>query len=405
MPRFRQTAVHSFIAFAGLFAGLGHVPAQAATFMTADPYFAVRLGSTATSADATHEASFNAAAGELEAGRVEFVYPNAFVFRGFTATGSANTEIGSLNSSLAAPGPPTGFTFPVRSRDEDSAYGDVDGDGVYTPGSDPRIEYNQWRSGQSLTVFLPFGGDLNAATTLAPVNLRIGVRVEEGIFTNPADAGQYTVSANLTSVDPDNDDLNDGAGEAPQTFETSTILEIGGDGLCSTGPSENCLQAGSASITIQKGVTDDKDQIKWKWGKGGLFLRSATHDPSDTTEYALCIYDGSDARAVVRSTVSVDASTLWIDKGSKGWSYKDKAASSDGAAKVSLKPGANGKSKVQFGAKGANIPMPTPVGGGKFFDKEPNVIVQLHNSEGVCWSSEFKTATTNDAAKFQAKTP
>jgi hypothetical protein len=400
----KHTTATLFLATAALPLALVQ-PAHAATFMTADPYFALRLGTAMTAADASHEASFNAAAGELEAGRVEFVYPNAFVFHGFTALGSANTPIGSLTSSLSAAGPPTNITIVVRSRDEDSAYGDADSNGVYTPGVDPQIEHARFRDGQTLSVWLNGGGDLNSATILVQNNLRMSVLLDEGLFTNPSTAGLYTITANLTSVDPDNDGLNDGAGDPPQTFATSIIVEIGGTSLCSTGPSERCLEAGAASVMIKKGSTDDTDSIKWKWGKGQQFIKAATGSPSAATTYELCVYDSSAGLASARAGVSIAAGVLWTDNGSKGWSYKDPDGASDGAGKISLKPAIAGKSGVKFGAKGAAIPMPTPVGGGKFFNQAPSVIVQLRNSNGSCWSSEFTTATTNDSAMFKAKTP
>ena len=401
MRRLERTIVTFFIAAATAALCLGSQPVQAQTFMTEDPYFALRLGTAAVSAEASHEVSFNVSAGELEAARVQLTYPNDFAFNGFDALGSTNTRIGSLR--LVAAG--TGVIFPVRSRDVDSAYGDADANGVYTVGSDPIIEYSRSRADQQFTVHLPLGGDFDAGTTTSPFDLRMSAFLDEGILTNPGTAGPYTVEADLTSVDPDSGGLDDGAGDPPQTFSTEIVLTIGGDDLCSTGPAFNCLQAEKVSLKIKEGKTDAKDSLKWKWSKGDLYLQGATGDPSDQTEYALCVYDSSGGVGVVRTALRVDPGMLWDNKDPKGWKYKDKNGTSDGATKVSLKVKDAGKNQAMVAAKGVNIPMPMPVGGGRYFEQAPNVIVQLINSKGVCWNSEFTTFKKNEDSQFQAKAP
>ena len=169
MRRLERTIVTFFIAAATAALCLGSQPVEAQTFMTEDPYFALRLGTAAVSAEASHEVSFNVSAGELEATRVQLTYPNDFAFNGFDALGSTNSRIGSLRFVAAG----TGVIFPVRSRDVDSAYGDADANGVYTVGSDPIIEYSRSRADQQLTVYLPLGGDFDASTTTSPSASRI----------------------------------------------------------------------------------------------------------------------------------------------------------------------------------------------------------------------------------------
>ena len=108
---------------------------------------------------------------------------------------------------------------------------------------------------------------------------------------------------------------------------------------------------------------------------------------------------------MVRTALRVDPGMLWDNKDPKGWKYKDKNGTSDGATKVSLKVKDAGKNQAMLAAKGVNIPMPMPVGGGRYFEQAPNVIVQLINSKGVCWNSEFTTFKKNEDSKFQAKAP
>jgi hypothetical protein len=116
------------------------------------------------------------------------------------------------------------------------------------------------------------------------------------------------------------------------------------------------------------------------------------------------VYDSTaDVDALVTS-VEVFADPIWVDKTPKGWSYKDKAGTQDGVGKLQLKPGVEDKSKAQLSAKGASAPLPAPVGGGNYFEQDPRVTVQLVNSDGTCWTSEFGDSDTskNDEAQFKA---
>jgi hypothetical protein len=62
---------------------------------------------------------------------------------------------------------------------------------------------------------------------------------------------------------------------------------------------------------------------------------------------------------------------------------------------VKLLPRSVGKTKAIVIAKGANLVLPTPSSGTAFFYLAPNLQVQLFNSEGECWSSEFVVAKKN----------
>lgn len=70
---------------------------------------------------------------------------------------------------------------------------------------------------------------------------------------------------------------------------------------------------------------------------------------------------------------------------------------------IKLSAGVSGKSKVKLKAKGENLSLPTPSSPTTAFDLEPNLQVQLFNSDGECWSSEFVAAKKNEAEKFKTK--
>jgi hypothetical protein len=75
---------------------------------------------------------------------------------------------------------------------------------------------------------------------------------------------------------------------------------------------------------------------------------------------------------------------------------------------VTLKSGPPGRPQVQVRGNGASLPVPQPVGGTRFFDQDPAVIVQLQSGSQVnCWSSTFDGSSTkkNDGVQFKATTP
>jgi len=68
-----------------------------------------------------------------------------------------------------------------------------------------------------------------------------------------------------------------------------------------------------------------------------------------------------------------------------------------------LQAGADGKAKIVVKGKGANLPMPAPVGTG-LFAQDTAVTVQLVNSDGMCWEADFSApAKKNDLKVFKAK--
>jgi hypothetical protein len=66
--------------------------------------------------------------------------------------------------------------------------------------------------------------------------------------------------------------------------------------------------------------------------------------------------------------------------------------------------GAIAKTKVSLNAGGAALPLPGPFSASAYFDQDPKVLVQLINSAGACWESEFTAADTSgtSATGFRA---
>jgi hypothetical protein len=80
-----------------------------------------------------------------------------------------------------------------------------------------------------------------------------------------------------------------------------------------------------------------------------------------------------------------------------GFRYSDKNLSPDGVLRLDLAAGADGKAKISFKGKGANLAMPTlPVG-------TLPVTVQLRSSDGACFGATYNVPAKNAADGLKAK--
>jgi len=174
---------------------------------------------------------------------------------------------------------------------------------------------------------------------------------------------------------------------------------------CSATPASGCLTGQKASFQI-KNKGGSKNQLKWKLSRGDEFDQADLGNPSATTTYTACIYDETGDAPQQVAAITVEPGIGWQDKAPKGFKYKNKEGVSAGATGAQFKPGAAGKTKVQLKAKGANLTLPAPSGGGKFFVQDSDVTVQLINSDSAtCWTSVFSAATKNETEQYKAKSP
>jgi hypothetical protein len=138
--------------------------------------------------------------------------------------GAAGTQVGSYAVDFDFDGD-VDFEIPVRSIDDTTAYADRQPDGVFDA-VDSSLEYSEDADGRHVfTITLPHGGDGNPGNIVGPFTERLIVTLNEGLFNNPQIPGTYVVRGEFTSVDPDTDNADDGAGEAP--LEIGFALEVG----------------------------------------------------------------------------------------------------------------------------------------------------------------------------------
>jgi hypothetical protein len=174
---------------------------------------------------------------------------------------------------------------------------------------------------------------------------------------------------------------------------------------CPPEPRSGCFLADGAQLQLKLNANPARSQLAWKWQRGDAFAQMDLGEPATTTHYYLCIYDQAASVAELVEDLLIDPSTAWTSKDPKGLIYKDKPGGEDGVQQVKIKTGAATKTQAQLKAKGTNLTMPIPVGGGVYFDQDPSVVVQLANSVNACWTSEFTSSTKNSDTEYKAKAP
>jgi hypothetical protein len=167
-----------------------------------------------------------------------------------------------------------------------------------------------------------------------------------------------------------------------------------------------CLVAPSTKFQITNSAKPGKDKLSWRWGRGDGFALTDLGTPNANTGYTLCVYDTAATVSSLKASIDIAPSaTRWQSRDSSRLQYKDKSGASEGVLRAQLITGDSGKTKVGIGAGGPNLVLPAPAGA-SFFSQDVNVVVQLVNGAGACWTSRFTAddTRTNDAASFKAAT-
>ena len=145
-----------------------------------------------------------------------------------------------------------------------------------------------------------------------------------------------------------------------------------------------------------------KDRLQWKWLKGAATTKAEFGDPTATTGYRLCLYDGTTTLIAERhhsgrrQLQRREPTPCWRAKGS-GFRYVDRDLTPDGVQQLVLKAGAAGKAQVTLKGRGGFLDIPTlPI-------THLPVRVQLINSNGACLEATYGTTLSNQGDQFKAK--
>lgn len=142
-------------------------------------------------------------------------------------------------------------------------------------------------------------------------------------------------------------------------------------------------------LTLLKRVGDPtRSRLVWTWPNGESTHLAELGSPTTTTDYRLCIYDGTDTiimNALVPAGGICGTRLCWSQT-STGFRYRNVFATPNGLTSLVLKAGPAGATRVIAKAKGANLAMPTlPLA------QSPGPVhVQLINSTTpACWSASY----------------
>ena len=118
-------------------------------------------------------------------------------------------------------------------------------------------------------------------------------------------------------------------------------------------------------------------------------------DPTDTTDYTLCLYDADGAvlQLSVPAGGTCNTRPCWTSTPS-GYKYKNKELTPDGISKLQLKSGGAGYGKIVSKAVGPLAPTALPLA--------LPARLQLRNSDGTCFEARFDGAVANEAERFRA---
>jgi len=185
---------------------------------------------------------------------------------------------------------------------------------------------------------------------------------------------------------------------APTVTPTATPTPV-----CAPTPRSDCrtpIVSGGAAVTLRDRSDDAKDTFQWTWSRGGETTATDLGDPTTTTRYDLCLYDGT--AAVIASAAAAAGGTCsgrpcWTAK-SQGFRYAQKSALPNGLTSIDLKSGAAGKARIVVKGKGTPLDLPAlPIA-------SLPLTLQLSNGAGRCWAATFANdVRDNDADAFKAK--
>jgi len=156
------------------------------------------------------------------------------------------------------------------------------------------------------------------------------------------------------------------------------------------------------SRTLSSRATVFASSLAWNWVKGSATSGPDFGDPLGTTEYQLCVYDGTSnliSHALVPAGGVCNAASprpCWAAK-KTGFKCKDRDALSEGIQQIILKSGAAGAAKITVKGKGASLITPP------MFPLAQPLTVQLRNTDGVCWEATYSAPATKNVAGPPAK--
>lgn len=156
--------------------------------------------------------------------------------------------------------------------------------------------------------------------------------------------------------------------------------------VCSLSPMSGCHAGGKGLLVLSHPRNSNRQSLRWALKAGPTLGLGDFGDPiNGTTAYSLCLYE--DGELKVASRVGPDPAR-WRSL-PDAYRYKDVQGSSDGFKRLVLRTGPAGRSSITgvLGGMLARVPNPKPEQ--PLLRVRNNVVVQLQQSGGVCYETEF----------------
>jgi len=163
------------------------------------------------------------------------------------------------------------------------------------------------------------------------------------------------------------------------------------------------------SVTVRFSLRDDpfvdyKDNMRWKFRRGDDVPLAALGTPLSTTSYGFCIYDQIATTPTLVAGIEVPPDgLLWHPKNERV-RFTDLGGTFGGITKIALRSGLMLATSADVHASGEDLVLPPAYDGSKQFAADPSVVMQLFNSDGYCWTTNFPAAgiKRNEPGVFKA---
>lgn len=159
---------------------------------------------------------------------------------------------------------------------------------------------------------------------------------------------------------------------------------------CPATPPLDCkgAETGKGSLSLVRNDDPGKNKLDWKWVRGDLTTVTELGDPTTTTDYSFCLYDGNDALVaaqLIPGGADCDGDPCWKQT-SKGFTYKNRSGVPDGikALTLSIGKGTAGSAKIALKAGGENFDVP-----GLPLAQAPGAVRALLTNDSTNWCASY----------------
>lgn len=170
--------------------------------------------------------------------------------------------------------------------------------------------------------------------------------------------------------------------------------------VCPVDPDPGCdgvVGNGKTRLKMRSRDGGSREDIRWEI-KGVDSSLADFGDPTDDTDYQLCIYTEENGDADLVSHPGARAGSGWRER-RDGFKFRDRGKrSGDGLERVELRARDGARGKVAARGRGGDLDLPDlPI------PDDEDVRVQLHNSEGRCWDTLFTDPRRNTEDRYDAR--